>query len=67
MINILFNDQCLLVNDSDNLQIILDKQGYETEGFAVAINQQFIPRSQYSVTLLKSNDRIEIIFPMQGG
>lgn len=35
--------------------------------FAVALNTQFIPRSQYSNHLLKSGDKIEIISPVTGG
>ncbi len=35
--------------------------------FAIAINQRFIPRSMYEITLLREGDRIEFISPMQGG
>ncbi|MBE0493477.1 MAG: sulfur carrier protein ThiS [Thiomicrospira sp.] len=35
--------------------------------FALALNQNFVPKSQYANTLINENDRIEIVAPMQGG
>ncbi|WP_144393594.1 sulfur carrier protein ThiS [Pleionea sediminis] len=35
--------------------------------FAIAINDNFVPRSQYQTITLKNNDRIELLSPMQGG
>lgn len=35
--------------------------------FAVAVNLEFIPNSQYQSTQLKMDDRIEIISPITGG
>ena len=35
--------------------------------FAVAINQNFVPRHAYSTTQLKPEDQIELLVPMQGG
>lgn len=40
----------------------------EIEGaFALALNENFVPKSQYADTLINENDRIEIVAPMQGG
>lgn len=40
----------------------------EIEGaFALALNENFVPKSQYADTILNENDRIEIVAPMQGG
>jgi len=38
-----------------------------TPPFAVAINRQFVPRSQYPERALQANDRIEVIRPVTGG
>jgi sulfur carrier protein len=38
-----------------------------TINFVIALNQTFIPRSQYSNTLLHNNDAIELLSPMAGG
>lgn len=36
-------------------------------GFAVAVNEAFIPRADYADTPLQSGDRVEVLQPMQGG
>ena len=38
-----------------------------TPPFAVAVNKQFVPRSQYAERALQDNDRIEVIRPVTGG
>ncbi|GAA4346167.1 sulfur carrier protein ThiS [Kangiella taiwanensis] len=41
---------------------------FKQEGnFAVAVNMEFVPRSLYGETVLKENDKVEIVQPMQGG
>ena len=35
--------------------------------FALALNENFVPKSQYADTLINENDCIEIVAPMQGG
>lgn len=35
--------------------------------YAIAINTQFIPKSQYPHTRLKEHDQIEIVQPIVGG
>jgi thiamine biosynthesis protein ThiS len=35
--------------------------------FVIALNQNFVPRSQYSSTQLRENDAIELLSPMAGG
>lgn len=43
-------------------------QSYQKCGnFAVALNMEFVPRSLYVETVLKENDKLEIVEPMQGG
>lgn len=37
------------------------------EPFAVAVNGQFIPRSQCDTHLLNEGDSIELLSPIQGG
>jgi len=38
-----------------------------TPPFAVAVNRQFVPRSQYGDRVLQDDDRIEVIRPVTGG
>ena len=35
--------------------------------FAVAVNTQFVPKTQYAQHPLQPGDRIDIIFPVTGG
>lgn len=67
MITIYLNNHHISWNESDNLTQLLMQQGYEGNYFAVALNRQFIPRTQYAATKLVANDAVEIIMPMQGG
>lgn len=46
---------------------LLQELRYEGKHFAVALNRQFIPRSQYTTTAIKDQDEIEILMPLQGG
>ena len=47
---------------SDLLQLIAAKPPY-----AVAVNLQFIPRTQHAQYLLAENDQVEVIAPVTGG
>ena len=35
--------------------------------YAVAVNREFVPRSQYAERVLQADDRIEVIRPVTGG
>jgi len=39
----------------------------EPSNFVIALNQTFVPRSQYQNTQLQNNDAIELLSPMAGG
>jgi len=38
-----------------------------TPPFAVAVNLQFVPKTQYASTHIKAGDHIDIIAPITGG
>ena len=64
-------DPCLnqKVSDVENLSVqqlllLLNIQG---NYFAVACNNEFVPRSTYGQQQLNEGDKIEIVSPMQGG
>lgn len=70
MPNITFNDQKLSIEPKQSLEDLLkQKQGRSTADnpFAVALNQQFVPCQDWGCTILKENDRVDIIGPQQGG
>lgn len=67
MITIKINNEEINIKNDFLLTTVLQTQGYSEGCFAVAVNRQFVPRSQYTKTLLNNGDNIEIIAPMQGG
>ena len=67
MINILFNDQQKTLEPDTTLASFVSEHAVEGNAFAVAINDTFVPRSDYNQRLLSEGDRIELLVPMQGG
>jgi len=52
---------------SANIDALLSELEYEGTHFAIALNFDVLPRSQWAQTPLKNGDEIEIITPRQGG
>jgi len=50
-----------------SVDALLSELDYEGTHFAIALNYDVVPRSQWAATHLKSGDEIEIITPRQGG
>lgn len=67
MITIYVNDKPLTINDETYLQDFLNQEDYTSLLFAIAVNKKLIGRQFYSNLLLKNNDCIDVIMPMQGG
>ena len=54
--------------DAATLQALLLAQGYDlASAFACAVNNGFVPRTQWPERSLKSGDRIDVITPIAGG
>ena len=53
--------------NSSSVDALLGELEYEGTHFAIAVNYDVLPRSQWAQTPLKSGDEIEIITPRQGG
>jgi sulfur carrier protein len=53
--------------NSSSVDALLGELEYEGTHFAIALNYDVLPRSQWAATPLKSGDEIEIITPRQGG
>lgn len=79
-INIYINEEKVSIDEPASLAQALDswlKTGSwlkanaslmpKTESFVIALNQNFVPRSLYDQTLLKTGDTIELLSPMAGG
>lgn len=67
MINIYLNAKKIAIEQLQSLNEVLVKNGHVDKYFAVAVNQHFVPRVHYTNTFLNEGDRIDIVFPMQGG
>ena len=52
---------------SGSVDALLDELEYEGSHFAIALNFDVLPRSQWAQTPIKNGDEIEIITPRQGG
>jgi sulfur carrier protein len=52
---------------SARVDALLGELEYEGTHFAIALNFDVLPRSQWAETPLKTGDEIEIITPRQGG
>ena len=52
---------------SDHVDALLAELEYQGAHFAIALNFDVLPRSQWAQTRLKNGDEIEIITPRQGG
>jgi sulfur carrier protein len=52
---------------AEHVDALLSELEYEGSHFAIALNFDVLPRSQWGKTPLKSGDEIEIITPRQGG
>jgi sulfur carrier protein len=50
-----------------SVDALLGELEYEGTHFAIALNYDVLPRSQWAQTRLKTGDEIEIITPRQGG
>ncbi len=64
--NILINGQSVTVSDDTSLTQALNQFGARPP-FAVAVNGDFVPRSQCDVKILNEGDSIELLSPIQGG
>ncbi|MDX1505615.1 MAG: sulfur carrier protein ThiS [Spongiibacter sp.] len=67
MISVSVNNEVKQCDDSRELSELLREWGFECEKIAVAINGDFVPRSQYSACQLKAGDQLDVLAPVQGG
>ena len=67
MISVTLNGEAREMSDSLTLSVAMGSWSYQGDSFAVAINETFIPRSQYGQTEIKNGDSIEVVSPLEGG
>ena len=67
MIEIIVNGIRQEVSSEMNVKEIIKELNYKQEGFALALNGTFVAISTYESTMIRDNDSIEILAPVQGG
>ena len=67
MITIVFNGEPHSFEHSLLSEVLTEITDINIQCCAIALNQHFIPRSEYANTVLKKNDQLELLTPMQGG
>lgn len=67
MVEITVNGEPKLLTFNCNLEEAIAEWQINAENFAIAVNDQFIPKPNYASTQLDNGDRVEILIPMQGG
>jgi sulfur carrier protein len=67
MINLTVNGDSKNIEPDTSVADALKHWGYQCENIAVAINLEFVPRSQYQQQCLSDQDCVDIVTPIQGG
>ena len=67
MLELTINGEQRKINKSQNLADLVKELDIEAPNFAIALNQQVVPRSKYESTPIKENDQIEIVHAVGGG
>ena len=61
------NGELKQLADLPTIEQLLELLGYETVRIAVAVNGDFVPRSQYSQTVTNDGDKIDVVQAIGGG
>ncbi len=67
MIEVIVNGMRKTVSKEMNVHEIIKELDYTQEGFALALNGTFVAIATYETTIIRDNDSIEILAPVQGG
>ncbi|MCP5325534.1 MAG: sulfur carrier protein ThiS [Oceanospirillaceae bacterium] len=64
--DILINGQHITIDTALSLPDLLAQQGFQGS-FALAINGDFVPKSEYASTPLNEGDALDVLTPISGG
>jgi len=67
MIEVIVNGKRTEISRAMNVKEIIKELDYKVKGFAVALNGTFVAIATYENTIIRDNDSIEILAPVQGG
>jgi len=66
-LNLMVNGEAQQLPEGGTVSDLLQKLGFRTDGVAVAIDRQVVPRSQHAVRVLEDGVEIEVIRAVGGG
>ena len=67
MLHYTLNNQPATTKVNTSIKALLQKLIKEEQPFAVAVNKTILPSNQFELTLIHSDDVIDVLTPMQGG
>ncbi len=67
MIEVIVNGKRTSVSSEMNVNELIQELKYKQKGFALALNGTFVAIATYENTMIRDNDSIEILAPVQGG
>ncbi|WP_185964472.1 sulfur carrier protein ThiS [Aliikangiella marina] len=66
MLEVVLNGEKVTV-EVDTLNQLLTSLVKQTDKYAVAVNEEFVPKASYADFKLNNGDRVELVMPMSGG
>lgn len=67
MIEVIVNGQRKSIPEGLNVSDAVKALEYTGKGFSVALNGTFVAIATYGTTMVRDNDSLEILAPVQGG
>ena len=67
MIEISVNSENRQIDGGKSLAELLGDWGFDGSRVAVAVNEDFVPRSTFASVSLRAGDRVDVVAPVQGG
>ena len=67
MLKLSLNGEPATLSPMSYLSDLLEQEGYQSQKIAVAINGEFVPRSQYLETPINDGDNVDVIQAVGGG
>jgi len=64
---ITFNGQALDLADNSTLQNLIESQNLLGKRLAAEVNLEIIPKAEHASTILKNDDKVEIVHAIGGG
>ena len=64
---VLLNNKSTFLDDGLTIESLLNQIDMKQKYFAVEVNEQIVPKSNYDSFLIKEGDKIEIVTAIGGG